>query len=64
VSYIKKNDGIERWLEIVETLRDVTEEKMGLAVNCAELDLTHEVHLLGFLGNATGSLHPAALSLS
>ncbi|SRR6266403_2267565 len=54
---IKQRDGTEKWFELIETLRTVTEGKVRRAL-AASCNVTHTcVTRLALLGDATGTRH-------
>ena len=56
---VKSRDGVERWLELVETLRGVTEGKVCIAYTSSAINLS----FLDIFGNPTSTGYPPPLAL-
>ena len=59
---VKSQDGVERWLELVETLRGVTEGKV--CVDIPPLSFAFNLSSLDIFRNPTSAGYPPSLALS
>ena len=59
---VKARDGVERWLELVETMRGVTEGKVCITYTFSIFHIN--LSFLDIFGNTTSAGYPPSLTLS